>query len=88
MAKTSVLIDAKPLFGCSVNVQVLNFMLLCGVCRGKAANLQTMASGNTPGLTQEANNCTYEAIVYGENNTDVFYDMKQRFLAFKKLKYM
>ncbi|KAL0660242.1 hypothetical protein Bca4012_080827 [Brassica carinata] len=55
---------------------------------GKAANLQTMASGNTPGLTQEANNCTYEAIVYGENNTDVFYDMKQRFLAFKKLKYM
>ncbi|CAF2031681.1 unnamed protein product [Brassica napus] len=56
--------------------------------RGKAANLQTMASGNTPGLTQEANNCTYEAIVDGENNTDVFDDMKQRFLAFKKLKYM
>ncbi|KAF2550160.1 hypothetical protein F2Q68_00037761 [Brassica cretica] len=56
--------------------------------KGKAANLQTMASGNTHGLTQEANNSTYEATIDGENNTDVFDDMKQRFLAFKKLKYM
>lgn len=47
-----------------------------------------MASGKTPGLTQEANNSTYEAIVDGENNADVFDEMKQRFLAFKKLKYM
>ncbi|XP_056865672.1 beta carbonic anhydrase 5, chloroplastic-like isoform X2 [Raphanus sativus] len=52
--------------------------------RRKAANLQTMASGKTPGLTQEANDFTS-----GENNTDdVFDDMKQRFLAFKKLNYM
>ncbi|CAF2132838.1 unnamed protein product [Brassica rapa] len=56
--------------------------------RRKAANLQAMASGKTPGLTQEANNSTYEAIVDGENNADVFDEMKQRFLAFKKLKYM
>ncbi|KAF8098358.1 hypothetical protein N665_0268s0027 [Sinapis alba] len=57
--------------------------------RRKAANLQTMASGKTPGLTQEANDFTYEATVDRDNNTDVvFDDMKQRFLAFKKLNYM
>ncbi|KAJ0252017.1 Beta carbonic anhydrase 5 [Hirschfeldia incana] len=54
--------------------------------RRKAANLQMMASGKTPGLTQEANDCTYESTV--DTETDVFDDMKQRFLAFKKLKYM
>ncbi|XP_056852018.1 beta carbonic anhydrase 5, chloroplastic-like [Raphanus sativus] len=53
--------------------------------REKAANLQMMASGKTPGLTQEANDCTYEAKIDRDN---VFDDMKQRFLAFKKLKYM
>ncbi|KAF8047022.1 hypothetical protein N665_3258s0007, partial [Sinapis alba] len=58
--------------------------------RRKAANLQLMASGKTPGLTQEANDCTYETPIDRDNNnnTDVFDDMKQRFLAFKKLKYM
>ncbi|KAG2243073.1 hypothetical protein Bca52824_095085 [Brassica carinata] len=57
--------------------------------RRKAANLQTMASGKTPGLTQEANDfTTFEASADRENNNDVFDDMKQRFLAFKKLKYM
>ncbi|XP_019088707.1 PREDICTED: beta carbonic anhydrase 5, chloroplastic-like [Camelina sativa] len=50
----------------------------------KTANLRVMASGNTPGLTQEANGVAIDR----ENNTDVFDDMKQRFLAFKKLKYM
>ncbi|KAJ0262840.1 Beta carbonic anhydrase 5 [Hirschfeldia incana] len=55
--------------------------------RRKAANLQTMASGKTPGLTHN-DFTTYEAIVDRENNTDVFDDMKQRFLSFKKLKYM
>ncbi|KAL0872662.1 hypothetical protein Bca101_022367 [Brassica carinata] len=56
----------------------------------KAANLQMMASGKTPGLTQEANDCTFEATVDRDdnNNTDVFDVMKQRFLDFKKLKYM
>jgi len=43
-----------------------------------------MASGKTPGLTQEANGVAIDR----QNNTDVFDDMKQRFLAFKKLKYM
>lgn len=48
-----------------------------------------MASGKTPGLTQEANDRTYEATTDNfNNNTDVFDDIKQRFLAFKKLKYM
>ncbi|KAJ4914205.1 hypothetical protein Rs2_08826 [Raphanus sativus] len=56
--------------------------------RRKAVNLQMMASGKIPGLTQEANDCTYEATIDTENNTDVFSDMKQRFRAFKKLKYM
>uniref|UniRef100_M4D4Q0 carbonic anhydrase n=1 Tax=Brassica campestris TaxID=3711 RepID=M4D4Q0_BRACM len=57
--------------------------------RKKGINLQMMASGKTPGLTQEANDCTYEAnIDRDNNNTDVFDDMKQRFLAFKRLKYM
>ncbi|CAG7886400.1 unnamed protein product [Brassica rapa] len=56
--------------------------------RKKGVNLQMMASGKTPGLTQEANDCTHEATIDRENNTDVFDDMKQRFLAFKKLKYM
>uniref|UniRef100_A0A1J3EUW9 Carbonic anhydrase n=1 Tax=Noccaea caerulescens TaxID=107243 RepID=A0A1J3EUW9_NOCCA len=51
--------------------------------RRKTANLQMMATGKTtPGLTQEAN------AVDRENDSDVFDDMKQRFLAFKKLKYM
>ncbi|WZZ09547.1 hypothetical protein YC2023_095468 [Brassica napus] len=49
--------------------------------RKKAANLQMMASGKTPGLTQEA-------IIDREDNADVFDDMKHRFLAFKKHKYM
>lgn len=40
-----------------------------------------MASGKTPGMTQEAT-------IDREKNTDVFDDMKQRFLSFKKLKYM
>ncbi|KAL1215847.1 Beta carbonic anhydrase 5 [Cardamine amara subsp. amara] len=52
--------------------------------RRKALNLQMMASGKTSGLTQEANG----VITDRENNTDVFDDMKQRFLSFKKLKYM
>ncbi|CAH8329544.1 unnamed protein product [Eruca vesicaria subsp. sativa] len=56
--------------------------------RRKAANFETMASEKTHGLTQEANDFTYEAMIDSENNTDVFDDMKQRFLAFKKLKYM
>ncbi|KAG2265390.1 hypothetical protein Bca52824_072469 [Brassica carinata] len=55
--------------------------------RRKIVNLQMMASGKTPGLTQEANDRTYEAkIDRDNNNTDVFDDMKQRFLAFKKHK--
>ncbi|KAF8046459.1 hypothetical protein N665_3675s0006 [Sinapis alba] len=56
--------------------------------RKKAVNLQMMASGKSPGLTQEANDRTYEATIDREDNAGVFDDMKQRFLAFKKLKYM
>ncbi|KAF3485968.1 hypothetical protein F2Q69_00054528 [Brassica cretica] len=55
--------------------------------RRKTVNLQMMASGKTPGLTQEANDRTYEAkIDRDNNNTDVLDDMKQRFLVFKKHK--
>ncbi|CAA7037746.1 unnamed protein product [Microthlaspi erraticum] len=50
--------------------------------RRKAANLQMMATGKTSGLTQETNT------IDRENDNDVFDDMKQRFLSFKKLKYM
>ncbi|CAH8278195.1 unnamed protein product [Arabidopsis lyrata] len=39
-----------------------------------------MASGKTPGLTQEANGVA----INRQNDNDVFDDMKQRFLAFKK----
>ncbi|CAH2077008.1 unnamed protein product [Thlaspi arvense] len=56
--------------------------------RRKTVNLQLMASGKTPGLTQEANDRTYDVTTDRQNNTDVFDDMKQRFLAFKKHKYM
>ncbi|ESQ53793.1 hypothetical protein EUTSA_v10025824mg [Eutrema salsugineum] len=56
--------------------------------RRKSVNLQLMASGKTPGLTQEANDRTYDVTIDRENNTDVFDDMKHRFLAFKKHKYM
>lgn len=56
-------------------------VLLWCVYRKKAVNLQMMASGKTPGLTQEAT-------IDREDNADVFDDMKERFLAFKKLKYM
>ncbi|EFH53514.1 hypothetical protein ARALYDRAFT_894205 [Arabidopsis lyrata subsp. lyrata] len=42
-----------------------------------------MASGKTPGLTQEANGVA----INRQNDNDVFDDMKQRFLAFKKHKY-
>lgn len=56
----------------------------CGFCRRKALNLQVMASGKTPGLTQEANGVA----INRQNDNDVFDDMKQRFLAFKKHKYM
>ena len=63
-------------------IQVLTSdWFLCGVYRKKAATLQMMASGKTPGLTQEA-------IIDREDNADVFDDMKHRFLAFKKHKYM
>ncbi|CAH8267261.1 unnamed protein product [Arabidopsis lyrata] len=51
--------------------------------RRKASNLQVMASGKTPGLTQEANGVA----INRQNDNDVFDDMKQRFLAFKKHKY-
>lgn len=71
---------AKSQWSCFLS----NLVCFCGVCRRKTANLQLMASGKTPGLTQEANGVTIDR----ENNTDVFDDMKQRFLAFKKLKYM
>ncbi|CAH8270798.1 unnamed protein product [Arabidopsis lyrata] len=50
--------------------------------RRKASNLQVMASGKTPGLTQEANGVA----INRQNDNDVFDDMKQRFLAFKKHK--
>ena len=76
MAKTSVEM-------CTVTFKSSQqcLVLFVGVYRKKAVNLQMMASEKTPGLTQDAT-------VDREDNTDVFDDMKQRFLAFKKHKYM
>lgn len=71
------------LWRCNCYIQVLTVLFgsFYGFYRKKAANLQMMASGKTPGLTQEAT-------IDREDNADVFDDMKQRFLAFKKQKYM
>ncbi|CAE6161496.1 unnamed protein product [Arabidopsis arenosa] len=83
-SSTSLLnLQTQAIFGPKHNLKETQLRIPASF-RRKTVNLQVMASGKTPGLTQEANGVAIDR----ENNSDVFDDMKKRFLAFKKLKYM
>ncbi|VVB10522.1 unnamed protein product [Arabis nemorensis] len=80
-------LQSQLIFGSKDNLKKTQLKIPASF-RGKSANLRMMATGKTSGLTQEANDRTCDVTVDRDNKTDVFDDMKQRFLAFKKLKYM
>lgn len=57
------------------------------VCR-RNQGFTLKASMGPPGLTEQLNNSKLETLAEAEDECDIFNDLKDRFLSFKKNKYM